>query len=76
MPHKALWIQLLFGKWGFPQIRGTLFGVPHNKDYNILGSELGFLNFGKLPSMVPHALAQVVYICSVSGVTATKISML
>ena len=25
-------------KWGFPKIRGTILGGPHNKDYNILGS--------------------------------------
>ena len=35
--------------WGFPEIRGTLFGGPHNKDYSILGSILGSPNFGKLP---------------------------
>ena len=35
--------------WGFPKIRGTLIGDPHNKDYSILGSILGFPYFGKLP---------------------------
>ena len=35
--------------WGFPKIRGTLIGGPHNKDYSILGSILGSPNFGKLP---------------------------
>ena len=35
--------------WGFPKIRGTLFGGPHNKDYSILGSILGSPYFGKLP---------------------------
>ena len=35
--------------WGFPKIRGTFFGGPHNKDYNILGSILGSTYFGKLP---------------------------
>ena len=35
--------------WVFPKIRGTLFGGPHNKDYSILGSILGFTYFGKLP---------------------------
>ena len=35
--------------WGFPKIRGTLLGGPHNKDYSILGSILGSRNFGKLP---------------------------
>ena len=33
--------------WGFPkQIRGTFFGGPHNKDYSILGSILGFPYLG------------------------------
>ena len=27
--------------WGFPKIRGTLFGGPYNKDYSILGSIFG-----------------------------------
>ena len=36
-------------RWGFPKIRGTLFGGPHNKDYSILGSILGSPYFGKLP---------------------------
>ena len=35
--------------WGFPKIRGTFLGSPKNKDYSILGSILGYLNFGKLP---------------------------
>ena len=35
--------------WGFPKIRGTIFGSPHNKDYSILGSILGSPYFGKLP---------------------------
>ena len=35
--------------WGFPKIKGTLFGGPHNKDYSILGSILGSPYFGKLP---------------------------
>ena len=35
--------------WEFPKIRGTLLGVPHIKDYGILGSILGYLNFGTLP---------------------------
>ena len=34
---------------GFPKIRGTVFGDPYNKDYNILGSMLGFPYFGKVP---------------------------
>ena len=37
-------------KWGFPKIRGYLFGGPYNKDYSILGSILGYPSFGKLPS--------------------------
>ena len=35
--------------WGFPKIRGTLLGGPHNKDYSILGSIVGSPDFGKLP---------------------------
>ena len=35
--------------WGFPKIRGTLFGGPYNKGYSILGSILGSPYFGKLP---------------------------
>ena len=39
--------------WGFPKIRGTIWGGPHNKDYSILGailgSTLGSPYFGKLP---------------------------
>ena len=27
--------------WGFPKIRGTFLGGPHNKDYSIWGSILG-----------------------------------
>ena len=27
--------------WWFPKIKGTFFGGPHNKEYNILGSILG-----------------------------------
>ena len=38
--------------WGFPKIKGTLFGGPNNKDYNILGSILGSPYFGKLPFRV------------------------
>ena len=37
-------------KWGFPKIRGTLFGDPYNKDYNILGSILGSPYLRKLPN--------------------------
>ena len=33
---------------GFPNL-GVPFWGPHNKDYNILGSILGFPYFGKLP---------------------------
>ena len=35
--------------WGFPKIRGTLFEGPHNKNYSISGSILGFPYLGKLP---------------------------
>ena len=34
---------------GFPKIRGTLIGGPHNKDYSILGSILGSPDFGNVP---------------------------
>ena len=34
---------------GVSQNYGYLFGSPHNKDYSILGSILGFPYFGKLP---------------------------
>ena len=40
------------GIWGFPKIRGYLFGDPYNEDYGILGSILGYPNFGKLPCRV------------------------
>ena len=32
----------------YPKIRGTVLGVPINKDYSILGSIFGFPYFGKL----------------------------
>ena len=31
--------------WEFPQIRGTFSGGPNNKDYSILGSILGDVNY-------------------------------
>ena len=34
-------------KWGFPKIRGTFLGGPHNKNYDILGSILRFPFWGK-----------------------------
>ena len=39
-------------KWGFPKIRGTFLEVPipHNKDYSVFGSILGFPYFGNLPN--------------------------
>ena len=37
---------------GVSQNYGYLFGSPHNKDYSILGSILGFPYFGKLPYSV------------------------
>ena len=39
--------------WGFPKIRGNLFGGPYNKDYSILGSILGSPYFGELPYANP-----------------------
>ena len=41
-------IVILVGFGGFPEL-GHLIGVPHNKDYSILGSILGSPCFGKLP---------------------------
>ena len=38
--------------WGFPKIRGTLFGGPYNKDYSVLGSILGSPYLGKLPYII------------------------
>ena len=38
--------------WGFPKIKGTLFGGTHIEDYSILGSILGYPNFGKVPYRV------------------------
>ena len=35
---------------GFPKL-GVPFWGPHNKAYNILGSILGYPNFGKLPCL-------------------------
>ena len=41
---------------GFPKIRGTCLGGPHNKDSSVLGSILGSPYLGKLPiSMTPSA---------------------
>ena len=34
---------------GFPKIRGTILGGPHNKEYSKLGPILGSPHFGKLP---------------------------
>ena len=31
-------------------MRGTILGGPHNQDYSILGSILGYRYFGKLPN--------------------------
>ena len=42
--------------WGFPKIRGTLFGGLHNKAFSILGSILGSPYFGKLPYEVGSLL--------------------
>ena len=46
--------RLLKNMWGFPKIRGTLLGVPYNKDYSILGSILGSPYLGKLPCRWAH----------------------
>ena len=45
--------------WRLPKIRDPFLGGPHNKDYSIWVSILGFLNFGKLPCLlrVQKALA-------------------
>ena len=40
------WNMRLTVIWGFPKIRGTLFGGPQNKDYIILGSILGSPYYG------------------------------
>ena len=32
--------------WGFPKIRGTFFGDPHNQDYSIWGLYWGPLILG------------------------------
>ena len=34
---------------GFPKIRGTFFGDPYKKDFDVLGSILGSPYFGKVP---------------------------
>ena len=41
---------------GFPKlgVPGTFFWGPHNKDYSILGSILGFPHFGKVPYCNPY----------------------
>ena len=41
---------------GVSQIRGTLFRVPYNKDYSILGSTLGSPHLGKLPYNPPDTI--------------------
>ena len=51
--------------WGFPKIRGTIFGAPHDKDYSILGSTLGLLICGKLPSIpgiTPASIACFIFL--------------
>ena len=37
--------------WRFPEIRGAFLGDPYTNDYSILGSVLGYPNFGKLPDL-------------------------
>ena len=44
---------------GFPKIRGYLFGDPYNKVYSILGSILGYPNFGKLPTEPLHLVEMI-----------------
>ena len=41
--------------WGFPKIRGTFLGGPHNKDYSNFGSTLGSTYFGKLTYRYTYA---------------------
>ena len=42
--YRVIWVI-----WGFPKIRGRYhFRGPHNKDYSIWGSILGYPYFGKL----------------------------
>ena len=41
-----------YPKMGVDQNEGYFFGGPNNKDYNILGSILGSLYFGKLPNIM------------------------
>ena len=43
----------VLGLYGGSQNYGYPFGGPHNKDYNILGSTLGFPYLGKLPYRDP-----------------------
>ena len=56
IPHLQK-IPLLGDFWGVSQNQGTLSGGPHNKDYSILGSILGFHYFGILP------YTYVIYAC-------------
>ena len=55
----VLILQLMHGMWGFPKIRGYLFGDPHNKDYTILRSILGSPYVGKLPCVAKLQLENV-----------------
>ena len=47
---------------GISQNYGYLFGGPHNRDYSILGSILGFPYFGKLPyhDMIYYILVEYI----------------
>ena len=45
----SLSLSLSLSLYGVSQNLGYLFGGPYNKDYSILGSILGYPNFGKLP---------------------------
>ena len=43
-----------------------LFGGPYNKDYNIIGSILGYRNFGKLPYVSHNSVWSVARLTSVA----------
>ena len=47
-------LKVAWSSWGFPKLRGTLFGGPHNKDYSILGSILGSTILGNYHLVAFH----------------------
>ena len=51
---------------------GTLLGVPHNKDYSILGSILGSPYFGKLPFVLNIAFKLIIPTKIMFGLEATR----